>query len=94
MGFGISFHGSASSCARLASSAAAWGAREGTLAVQMGTVTPNFETFLVNVDSKGWKPAGGEFGWELSPGRNRLEMRTRNVSGVEGPVSWLEVEKK
>jgi len=41
-----------------------------------------------------WKPSGGEFTWDLSPGKNRLEMRVRNVSGVEGPVSWLEVEKK
>ena len=74
--------------------AASWGAKEGTLAVQMGTVTPNFETFLVRTAGGAWKPSGGEFTWDLSPGKNRLEMRVRNVSGVEGPVSWLEVEKK
>ncbi len=66
--------------------------KPGALAVRMGTVTPFFQAFLVNVDGAGWKPvAGATFDWQLKPGKNRLEMRARNTSGVEGPVSFLEI---
>jgi transglutaminase-like putative cysteine protease len=68
------------------------GEKPGTLQVQMGTVTPAFETFLTNADGQGWREAGGKVAWELRPGKNRLEMRARNDAGVEGPVSHVEVE--
>jgi transglutaminase-like putative cysteine protease len=71
----------------------AYGDRPDVLAVQMCTVTPYFETFLVNVDGQGWKPAERTVDWALHAGRNRLEMRVRNSSGVEGPVSFVEVER-
>ncbi|MBN2583619.1 MAG: transglutaminase domain-containing protein [Planctomycetes bacterium] len=64
----------------------------GTVAVQMGTFTPGFETFLVNIDSKGWQPSGRQLTWSLHDGRNRIEMRVRNVLGVEGPVSHMEID--
>ena len=67
--------------------------RPGVLTIQMGTVTPYFENFLVKPDTREWKPSSREFRWELHPGRNRLEMRVRNTAGVLGPVSFLEVEK-
>jgi hypothetical protein len=66
--------------------------RPGALAIQMGTFTPYFDTFLVKVDSQAWKESPRVFTWELHPGRNRMEMRIRNKVGVEGPVSHLEVE--
>ena len=72
---------------------AAWGEKADTVRVQMGTVTPHFERFLVNVDGAGWKPSACRFEWTLHPGKNRLEMRIRNTSGVEGIVSFLEVER-
>jgi len=71
--------------------AAAIGEKPGTLAVRMGTFTPYFDTYLVNVDGKGWAPAGPAFAWTLHPGANRLEMRTRNTSGVVGLPSSIEV---
>ena len=71
---------------------AEYGAKAGTIAIQLGTVTPNFETFLVCTDGKTWKPTDCRFTWTLEPGRNRLEMRARNNSGREGPLSYLEVE--
>lgn len=71
---------------------ATWSAEPGTVRVQMGTSTPYFETFLVKVDDGEWTPSGAVFTWKLRPGRNRLEMRTRNTSGVEGRPSYLEVE--
>lgn len=66
--------------------------RPGRLAVQMGTFTPYFETFLVSVDRGAWKESSRAFPWQLHPGRNRLEMRVRNQAGVLGPISFLEVK--
>jgi len=60
--------------------------------VRMGTVTPGFETFLVNIDDAGWWPSGATLRWRLHEGLNRLRMRVRNVLGVEGPVSRLEIQ--
>jgi transglutaminase-like putative cysteine protease len=68
------------------------GERPGALAIQMGTFTPYFDTFLVSVDSRAWQESSRAFSWQLQPGRNRLEMRTRNQAGVLGPISFLEVK--
>jgi hypothetical protein len=65
-----------------------------TLAMQMGTTTPYFQTYLMNVDGRGWKPTEAQFDWHLHSGANRVEMRVRNTSSVEGPVSSMEVELK
>jgi hypothetical protein len=66
--------------------------KTGTLAVKMGTSTPYFETYLVNVDGQGWKKSDGSFAWELQPGKNRIEMRVGNTSGVQGPISFIEAD--
>jgi hypothetical protein len=63
----------------------------GTVAVQMGTATPYFDTFLVRTGDGPWKASGRTVAWKLDRGRNRLAMRVRNTSGVEGPVSHIEV---
>jgi hypothetical protein len=63
----------------------------GTIDIQMGTVTPNFDTFLVAFNGDEWKKKPRAFTWKLQPGTNRLEMCTRNTAGVHGPVSHLEV---
>jgi hypothetical protein len=65
----------------------------GTLAIRIGTVTPYLETFLIKLDGQPWKAATPSFNWALHPGRNRLEMRTRTQADIEGPVSYLEVER-
>jgi transglutaminase-like putative cysteine protease len=67
--------------------------RPGELAVQMGTVTPYFQTFRVCMDGQGWQDSPRAFTWPLHTGRNRLEMRVRNTAGVEGPPSFLEVDR-
>ena len=65
----------------------------GALVLQMGTFTPYFDTFLVKTDEQsGWQKSSRTLPWQLHPGRNRIEMRVRNQSGVEGPVSFLEVD--
>ena len=71
---------------------ASCGGKPRTVDVQMGTFTPGFETFLVRVDGKEWQPSGRTFAWALHDGRNRLEMRSRNAAGVDGPVSHLELD--
>lgn len=60
--------------------------------VQLATVTPHFDTFLASTDCGEWKPVKREFSWALHPGENRLDLRTRNVAGIVGPVSVLAVE--
>lgn len=72
--------------------ATAWAREPGSVTVAMGTVTPNFETYLVKVNGGEWTPSDASFTWELRSGQNRLEMRVRNTSGVLGPVSFIEMQ--
>jgi hypothetical protein len=67
-------------------------AKPGTVEVTMGTVTPDFDTFLVSVNGGKWKRSGARFAWKLRRGRNRLEMRVRNRAGVLGRASSLELD--
>jgi len=69
--------------------AAEWGRRKGTVEVVMGTVTPDFDTYLVSIDGGEWRPSGETLTWKLHPGRNRLQMRVRNRAGVLGRVSRI-----
>jgi len=70
---------------------ATYGTAAGTLGVRMVTFTPGFDTFLVNVDGKGWVESPAAFTWELHPGLNRLEMRSRSKSRRCGIISHLVV---
>jgi hypothetical protein len=45
------------------------------------------------MDGQGWQDSPRAFTWPLHTGRNRLEMRVRNTAGVEGPPSFLEVDR-
>jgi hypothetical protein len=74
--------------------AAAASNEENTLAIQLGTTTPYFQTYLINTDGQGWKPSEASFSWALHEGANSLQMRVRNRSEVEGPVSSMEVMEK
>ena len=67
------------------------GAKPGALQVQMGTVTPNFDTFLARVDHGDFQAVDAAYLWKLHRGANQLALRVRNRSGVLGPVSRLEV---
>ena len=72
--------------------AAAFAKTSGTVNIKMATVTPDFDTFLINIGGTGWHPAGDTVKWQLHPGRNRIEMRIRNRAGVLGCKSWLELQ--
>lgn len=63
-----------------------------TLRVQFKGLTPDFETYLVRLDSNGkWFPTESGFAWKLHEGRNRIEVRVRNRMGITGPISHAEV---
>ncbi len=60
----------------------------GVLQVELDSATPGFETFLIQVDGKGWnahpEPA---LEWHLHEGLNQLRAKVRNSVGVCGPES-------
>jgi hypothetical protein len=64
----------------------------GAVKVALRTMTPNFKEYRVRMDGGGWKPSDAAFAWTLRPGSNRLEAKTVNRFGVEGPVSTVEID--
>lgn len=60
--------------------------------VTLRTLTPNFKEYRVRLDGGEWKPSADSFLWPQRPGANRLEARTVNQFGVEGPVSTVEIQ--
>jgi hypothetical protein len=66
--------------------------REGTVRIALGTVTPDFDTYLISVDGGEWRHCGDSFDWDLQQGKNRIEMRVRNRAGVLGRRSWIELD--
>jgi hypothetical protein len=63
----------------------------GEIDVDLRTLTPNFREFQVRIDDAGWEPSPPRRRWALHPGRNRLEARSVNRFGVEGPVSTAQI---
>jgi hypothetical protein len=64
----------------------------GTLKVGLKTLTPNLKEFQVRIDRGPWKAAADGLGWSPHAGSNRLEARTVNLFGIEGPVSTVDLE--
>jgi len=64
----------------------------GELHVELDTVTPGFETFLVTIDEQPAERSNASFLWKLHPGRNRLEAVPQNIVGREGVRSWIVME--
>lgn len=68
---------------------------EGELEVSLRSATPNLKTYLMRVNGGEWKAiAGDQTRWELQPGKNRLDVRTRNFADVDGPIVSALVEFK
>ncbi|MBM3878981.1 MAG: transglutaminase domain-containing protein [Verrucomicrobia bacterium] len=61
------------------------------LRVTLRTLTPNFKEYRVRRDGGPWTSTGDTLHWGLRPGINRLEAKTVNAFGVEGPVSTVEI---
>jgi len=66
---------------------------KGEIRVHLETVTPAFDTFLASTDGGKKKPVTTGFVWTLHPGRNSLEVVSRNIAGVEGPPSRVVIER-
>jgi hypothetical protein len=58
--------------------------------VSIKTMTPNFKTFMARTDAGQWKPVAGHFTWPVHAGANRLEVKSVNLFGIDGPVSTAE----
>ncbi len=67
-------------------------AEGGSVKASFRTLTPNFKEFRVRLDGGDWKSAASPFVFAPHSGQNRLEVRTLNQFGVEGPVSTIELE--
>jgi hypothetical protein len=55
-------------------------------------MTPNFRGYEARIDGGMWAPIGSSFLWSIHPKANRLELRTVNQFGIDGPVSTVEIE--
>ena len=62
------------------------------LRISVKTMTPNFKEYQVQIDAAGWKPSAENFAWNVHEGANRLEIKTVNRFGIEGPVSTAVVD--
>jgi len=61
----------------------------GEVRVHLDTVTPDFDTFLMQIDGGNSLPTTSGFIWKLHRGKNRLQVRPRNKAGREGIASWI-----
>ncbi len=68
------------------------GQDSGALVVDLKTMTPNFDRFMVRIDRRKWQERKPGLTWKLQPGRNVIEAKTVNTFGVPGPVSRTVVE--
>jgi hypothetical protein len=64
----------------------------GGLKVKLKTLTPNFKTFSMRVDGGVWKEVGDTFVWPMNPAGGRLEVKSINQFGVDGPASVVELK--
>lgn len=60
--------------------------------VTLRTMTPNFKTYEARIDGGVWTPTDASLLWSIRKGSNRLELRTLNQFGVNGPISAVEIE--
>ena len=67
--------------------------KPGVLKVEADNFTPGgFDTFLVELNDGGWVTQNeSSWSWVLRSGLNRIRVRTRNIRGVLGPVSDIQV---
>jgi hypothetical protein len=61
----------------------------GTFRVQVDTETPGLKEVLAAIDGAAPRATASGFEWTLHQGTNRLEVRTRNVLGREGPPATI-----
>jgi hypothetical protein len=65
-----------------------------TLNVLLDTVTPNFETYLVQFGDDEWEEKPEAFVWSLHEGKNILRAKSQNSFGILGIESVVAVEAR
>ena len=60
--------------------------------VSVKTLTPNFKTFMSRTDGGEWKRVAADFTWPVHSGANRLEVKSVNLFGIDGPASTAEMK--
>ncbi len=66
---------------------------QGRVRIRMATdETPGYETFQIRTDGRTWRATPPTAELELQRGRNRIEMRVRNIMGVSGATSYIELD--
>ncbi|MFC1606623.1 transglutaminase-like domain-containing protein [Candidatus Latescibacterota bacterium] len=64
----------------------------GILRVDVDTVTPNFDSFVIRYEEGEWRDISTtQFDWSLHEGLNTLCVRVKNKAGILGPVSKVQV---
>jgi len=61
------------------------------LKVELETVTPNFDRFLVKIDDGKWRTRPATFKWRLKEGDNTIRAKSINKFGIEGIESMITV---
>ena len=63
-------------------------AAPGEVDVNFFSITPNLETYRMRLNNGPWHDVADKWHWNLKPGENVLDIRTRNRFGMaKGP--WL-----
>ena len=63
------------------------------LEIHVRSATPNLKSYLTRVNGGPWNALPGDRTlWALRTGKNRLDVRTRNLAGVDGPIVSALVE--
>ena len=67
---------------------------QGRLNVRPASATPNLKGYHYRINRGAWQniERGGTINWTLIEGQNTLEVITRNMFGVEGPVATAKVQ--
>ena len=67
--------------------------KAGLLKVEVDTFTPGgFDSFLVSVNNAEWQTRNQKlWDWTLQSGLNSIKVRTKNIRGILGPVSEIQV---
>lgn len=65
------------------------GGEEGHLEVSLATDSPNFDHFEVNDNNRRLQVKETRYVWELSVGRNRLELQAVDTLGNKGAMSYM-----
>jgi hypothetical protein len=68
-------------------------AKAGILKVEVDTFTPGgFDSFLVSVNNAEWQNRNQKsWDWGLQSGLNIIKVRTKNIRGIPGPISEIQV---